>query len=157
MTPSVEPAGDCWSIEDSTDQEFLHQNITASAERLLTFLDLNRVEDIFEFPFSYSFPRNACESVSMIFAFLVEERYGVRDAAIIRGTDPKRYEHHFWVRVRGRIYDLTAQQFRSRGPILGAVATPLARRFKEQQEMHEADFIDQAEVIDLFHRGIIPF
>lgn len=157
MRPLVEPAGDCWSLEDSTDQESLHRNITASAERLLAFLDLNRVEDIFEFPFSCSFPRNACESVSMIFTFLVEERYGVRDAAIIRGTDPKKYEHHFWVRAHSRIYDLTAQQFRGHRPILGAVATPLARRFKEQQEMHEADFVDWAEVIDLFRGGIIPF
>ncbi|WP_051003720.1 hypothetical protein [Sphingobium sp. SYK-6] len=157
MTSLVEPGGDCWTIEDSTDQEFLHRNITASAERLLAFLDLNRVEGIFEFPSSRSFPHNACQRVSMIFAFLVEERYAVRDAAIIRGTNPRRYEHHFWVRACGRIYDLTAQQFRGRRPILGMVATPLARRFNEQQEMHDADSVERAEVIDLFRRGIIPF
>ncbi len=79
----------------------------------------------------------------MILAFLVEERYDVRDAAITRGTDPKRFEHHFWVWACGWIYDLTAQQFRSRRPILGASIPPLARRFKEQQEMHEADFVDR--------------
>lgn len=132
MRPLVELVGDCWTTGDGTDQEFLHRNITASAERLLAFLNLNRVKVIFEFPFFYSFPYNACESVSVIFAFLVEERYGVRDTAIIRGTDPERYEQHFWVRVRGRIYDLTAQQFRGRRPVLGAIATPVAMRFDEQ-------------------------
>jgi hypothetical protein len=148
---------DCRSGDEGTDQEALHRNITASAERLIAFLDINRDEEIFEFPFAFSFPRNACESVSMIFPFLVEERYGIADTAIIRGTDPKKYEHHFWVQVGDRIYDLTAQQFRGRRSILGAAATPLAARFKEQREMHEVDFVDREEVIDLFRRGIIPF
>lgn len=156
MRQSVEMAINCWTVDYSPNQKFLRRNLIASSERLLAFLNLNRVENIFKFPYSHSFPRNACESVSMIFALLVEERFGVQ-AAIIRGTDTKKYEHHFWVLAGGRIYDLTAQQFRGRQPILGAAVTPLARRFAEQQETHELGFVDRSQVIDLFHRGIIPF
>jgi len=148
---------ECRTIEDRNKQELFHRNMTASSERLLAFFYLNRIESIFKFPFSCSFPRNACKSVSVIFAFLVEERYGVQDAVIIRGTDSKKYEHHFWVRASGRIYDLTAQQFCGLRPILGSLTTPLALRFTEQEAMYDAGLVDRAEVIDLFRSGIIPF
>lgn len=135
----------------------LHGELVRSAYRLIAFLEENRESEGFDYPFGHAFPRNCCESVSMIFSYLAVARYGLEDVAVIRGTDPERYEHHFWVSAGGRVYDLTAHQFPGYRPVLGEIENPLSLRFSEHCEMHEPEFVDRGEVIDLFRRGIIPF
>ncbi len=142
---------------DAVSDTSIHDAAAQSARRLIAFLETNRTAAAFRFPFSSSFPRNCCEGVSMIFSILLEERYGLKDVAIVRGTDPHKHDHHFWVRADRRVYDLTAHQFRGCGIVLGGADTPGAERFTDQLQMHEPDVVDRGQVISLYRRGIIPF
>ena len=117
------PAASAAAVEHAerpSEDAWLKAQISQSARVLIDFLTENSATDAFEFPFSHSYPRNCCESVSMIFSYLLEEKYGLRDITIIRGTKPRLHEHHFWVRAAGLLYDLTAHQFPRRRPILVA-------------------------------------
>ena len=139
----------------------LKAQISQSARVLIDFLTENRATDTFEFPFSHSYPRNCCESVSMIFSYLLEEKYGLPDVTIIRGTKPRLHEHHVWVRAAGSLYDLTAHQFPGRRPILGverhAERHALFGSFPEHRAIHEHGFVDREEVLALHRAGVIPF
>lgn len=112
---------------------------------------------MFEFPFSRSYPRNCCESVSMIFSYLLEDKYGLMDVTIIRGTKPRLYEHHFWVWAAGCLYDLTAHQFPGQRPILGVERHALFASFPEHRVIHEHGFVDREQVLALYRAGVIPF
>lgn len=135
----------------------LNAQIGQSARLLIDFLTENRATDAFEFPFSHSYPRNCCESVSMIFSYLLGEKYGLSRVTIIRGTKPRLHEHHFWVRAAGSLYDLTAHQFPGRRPILGVERHALFDSFPEHRVIHEQDFVDREEVLALHRAGVIPF
>lgn len=135
----------------------LRAQIRQSAHHLMDFLTDNRSTSAFAFPFSSSYPRNCCESVAMIFSYLLEEKYRLADVAIIRGTKPRLHEHHFWVRVDGSLYDLTAHQFPNRRPILGVERHTFFAGFPEQRVLHEPDFVDREEVLTLYRAGVIPF
>lgn len=90
-------------------------DLDRSARALLAFLERNRQERIFDYPFGYSYPQNCCESVSLILTYLLEAKYGLDNVQIIKGTN-HRHEHHLWVMVGDLIYDLTAQQFVGKTP-----------------------------------------
>ena len=123
----------------------------------MAFLKANRRSELLDYPFAYSYPRNCCESVSIIFSHLLEEKYGLTDVKIVRGTKPQKYEHHFWVRTGGLLYDLTAHQFPQRQPILGVVQHSLFASFPEQRDLHEPDFVDREAVVALYRAGVLPF
>ncbi len=134
-------------------RQVVKADIDQSACRLVTFLDNNRKAEIFKFPFSYSFPMNSCQGTSLLFKFLLEEKYGIDRAVIVKGTKRNRYESHYWVELDGNIYDLTAHQFRGvREPIIGETYSPLKRRFPTQVADREYDFLDR-ETVNAFHRG----
>lgn len=135
----------------------LKAQISQSACILIDFLTENRATEVFEFPFSHSYPRNCCESVSMIFSYLLEDKYGLPDVTIIRGTKPRLHEHHFWVRAAGLLYDLTAHQFPRRRPILGLERHALFASFPEHRAIHEYGFVDREEVLALHRADVIPF
>lgn len=140
-----------------SEDAYLKAQISQSARVLIDFLTENRATDAFEFPFSHSYPRNCCESVSMIFSYLLEDKYGLPDITIIRGTKPRLHEHHFWVRAAGSLYDLTAHQFPGRKPILGVERHALFASFPEHRAIHEHGFVDREEVLALHRAGVIPF
>ena len=144
-------------VERPSKDAWLKAQISQSARVLIDFLTENSATDAFEFPFSHSYPRNCCESVSMIFSYLLEEKYGLPDIAIIRGTKPRLHEHHFWVRAAGLLYDLTAHQFPRRRPILGVERHALFASFPEHRAIHEHGFVDRKEVLALHRAGVIPF
>lgn len=135
----------------------LKAQINQSARVLVDFLTENRATDAFEFPFSHSYPRNCCESVSMIFSYLLEDKYRLPNITIIRGTKPRLHEHHFWVQAAGSLYDLTAHQFPGRRPILGVERHALFARFPEHCAIHEHGFVDREKVLALHRAGVIPF
>ncbi|NBW75723.1 MAG: hypothetical protein EBR34_07980 [Sphingomonadaceae bacterium] len=135
----------------------LKARISQSARLLIDFLTENRVTEVVEFPFSHSYPRNCCESVSIIFSYLLEDKYGLPDITIIRGTKPRLQEHHFWVRAAGSLYDLTAHQFPERRPILGVERHALFASFPEHRDIHVHGFVDREEVLALHRAGAIPF
>ncbi|APR53174.1 hypothetical protein CA223_04395 [Sphingomonas koreensis] len=135
----------------------LKPGIDASALLLLDFLERNRAEEHFEFPFSFSFPRNACESVSLILTYLIEEKYGLDTVEIIKGTKPKKHEHHFWVKVGDWQYDLTAHQFGQRKPIIGVFAHQLFLSYPEWGIERGRDFVERDAVLELYRAGVIPF
>ena len=60
--------------------------IEESVRRLVAFLERNKQDGAFDFPFSYSYPKNCCESVSLILTYLLEERYGLTNVVIIKGS-----------------------------------------------------------------------
>ncbi|WP_229668169.1 hypothetical protein [Stakelama pacifica] len=140
-----------------SEDAYLKAQINQSARVLIDFVTENRATDAFEFPFSHSYPRNCCESVSMIFSYLLEDKYALPDVTIIRGTKPRLHEHHFWVRAAGSLYDLTAQQFPGRLPILGVERHALFASFPEHRAIHEHGFVDREEVLALHRAGVIPF
>lgn len=135
----------------------LKVQITRSAHMLIDFLTENRATNAFEFPFSHSYPRNCCESVSMIFSYLLERKYGIENVTIIRGTKPRLHEHHFWVQAAGSLYDLTAHQFPGYRPILDVQRHALFDSFPEHRIIHKQDFVDRQEVLALYCAGVIPF
>lgn len=131
-------------------------NLDGSAGRLMAFLEANRAAEAFKFPFSYSYPRNCCESVSLILTYLLEEKYSLTNVVVIKGTKPRKHEHHFWVMVGNLCYDLTAHQFPKRKPIIGVLAHSLFFSFSEWKIEHGRDFVNREEVLSLYRAGIIP-
>jgi hypothetical protein len=128
-----------------------------SAEALLAFLERNRQERLFSYPLGSSYPKNSCESVSLILTFLLEEKYGLGNVRIIKGTD-RRHGHHLWVMAGDLIYDLTAHQFPGREPIVGALAHEfLLDEYPDCSIETGRDFVDRDEVIALYRAGVIPF
>lgn len=130
--------------------------LAASAAALIGFLEVNRSTRRIRFPFAYSFPQNCCEGASRIFSYLVAEKYD-RSAEVIKGTKPRKNEHHFWVRCEGLLYDLTAHQFSGRRPILGAERHSFLETFPLQVVSENPEFIDQRRVLELFRSGAIVF
>lgn len=125
---------------------------------LLRFLERNRRERTVKYPFGYSYPKNCCESVSLILTYLLEEKYKLDNVRVIRGSKPCGYEHHFWVMVGDWIYDLTAQQFAGQRPIVGVLAHPfLIDEFPEWALATDRSFVDRDEIVSLFRNGIIQF
>lgn len=129
-----------------------------SVRALLAFLERNRTERIFEYPFGYSYPQNCCESVSLILTYLLEEKYQLDNVTIIKGARRDLYEHHFWVLVGDLTYDLTAHQFPGHEPIIGVLAhTLFLDEFPEWEIETERDFVDRSRVISAYHASVIPF
>ncbi len=131
-------------------------DLNRSARKLLAFLERNLEEEVFEYPFSHSFPRNCCESVSLILAYLFEEKYCLDNVRIIKGTK-RGHEHHLWVTVGDLIYDLTAHQFPRRRPIIGVYYHRLPLSYPDWEIEKGRDFVDREEVVRLFRNGVIPF
>jgi hypothetical protein len=142
---------------DKKVTRFTKADIDASARLLVAFLERNEAERLFKFPFSYSYPTNCCESVSLILTYLLEEKYGLENVAIIKGTKPRKQEHHFWVVAGDWNYDLTAHQFSCRKPIIGVLAHRFFFTFPEWAVEHGRDFVDRDEVVALYRQGAIPF
>ena len=131
--------------------------IDGSAFKLMEFLKRNKTDRFFNFPFSGVYPKNCCESVSLIFTYLVIEKYGLANVSIIKGTKPEKYEHHFWVMVGDLHYDLTAHQFARCKPIIGVLKHPFFLTYPEIQVETERNFVECSEVITLYRNGFIPF
>lgn len=132
-------------------------NLDRSARALLAFLARNLQERLFDYPFGSSYPKNNCESVSLIFTYLLEEKYQLGNVRIIKGTN-RRHEHHLWVLAGDLIYDLTAHQFPSREPVIGALADKfLLDEYPDWSVEPKRDFVDRNEVIALYRAGVIPF
>lgn len=132
-------------------------DLDASARALLDFLHRNKSEKLLRYPFSFSYPENCCESVSLILTYLLEEKYGLNDVLIIKGTRPRKHQHHLWVTANGWIYDLTAHQFPRRKPIIGVLAHSFFFTFPEWTIEHGRDFVSRDEIVSLYRAGVIPF
>lgn len=131
-------------------------DLDRSARELLGFLERNIEEEIFKYPFSALFPQNCCVGVSLILAYLFEEKYQLDNVRIIKGTNEDT-EHHFWVMVGDLIYDLTAHQFHGQEPVIGASSHPLLSIYPDWEVEEGRDFVDRDEVVRLFRNGVIPF
>ena len=128
-------------------------DIDQSAWRLTDFLERNNNTEVFKFPHSFSFPTNCCQGSSLLFKLLLEEKYGIERAKIIKGRKRRKHEFHYWVELDGNIYDLSGHQFRGvPTPIVGESESKLKKRFPIQVEDQEYDFLDRDEVLAL-HRG----
>lgn len=132
-------------------------DVDQSAKVLLGFLERNSREEMFKFPFGYCFPKNACESVSLILTYLLEEKYAIGDVAIIKGSKTSGYDNHFWVVVNGLTYDLTAHQFPGFSPVIGSLANPMHHSYDEWKVEHRREFVERDEVVGLYRAGVIPF
>lgn len=132
-------------------------DVDQSAKLLLKFLEGNRHKQRFKFPFSYSFPKNACESTSLILTYLLEEKYGIDDVTIIKGSMASGYDNHFWVVVGGLTYDLTAHQFPGVEPIIGSLADPMHHTYDEWTVERRREFVERDKVVARYRVGVIPF
>lgn len=132
-------------------------DLDRSARALLAFLEQNLQERLFDYPFGRSYPKNSCQSVSLILTYLLEEKYRLGNVRIIKGTN-RRHEHHFWVMAGDLIYDLTAHQFPGREPVIGALADNfLLDEYPDWSVDTDRDFVNRDEVIALYRAGVIPF
>lgn len=136
---------------------FNRADVDRSAKVLLDFLERNSRDEVFRFPFSYSFPKNACESVSLILTYLLEEKYGLDNVAIIKASKASGYDNHFWVVVGDLSYDLTAHQFAGYRPIIGVLADPLHHEYADWTLEHRREFVERDEIVALYRAGVIPF
>ena len=133
-------------------------DLDQSARALLDFLERNQKEPIFEYRLGHAYPKNSCESVSLILTYLLEEKYKLDNVTIIKGTREDVYEHHYWVMVCDLIYDLTVHQFPGQSPIIGASThTPFLDEFPDREIETGRDFVDRAGVIAAYRKGIIQF
>lgn len=133
-------------------------DIDRSAHKLLAFLETNASNEVFPFHFSHSYPRNCCESVSLILTYLLEGKYRLDNVKIVKGTKRDVYEHHFWVTVGPLHYDLTAHQFAGHKPIIGTLSDSLfSDVFPDWEVEHGRDFIERGDVLGFSRAGIIPF
>ncbi len=67
-------------------------------------------KDTIDLPFLYGFPSNSCEAVSTYFAFLAMKEFPQASVEVVHGWN-KDDEHHYWVKIDGLVYDITADQF----------------------------------------------
>lgn len=65
-------------------------------------------------PFFYSFPENACQGASVFLGLFFTWLYPGAVINIVKGSHRTRGEHHYWVELNARVYDLTNDQFESR-------------------------------------------
>lgn len=135
----------------------IKRTLDASAVTLMAFMECNRNKRRFSFPFSYSYPQNACEGVSLIFRYLTLEKYGL-NVEVWRGRD-RTGEMHFWnVTSGGLIYDLTCSQFANTDAVIGKFVSTTSTRFKNEITVYRAeDHIERDVVVSAYRAGIIPF
>lgn len=146
------------NISDKAERPAPTQSaLVRSARLLMAFLERNRQERRLRYPFSLSYPHNCCESVSLIFIFLLEEKYGLTDAVLFMGAN-NRDERHFWVGVGPFFYDLTAHQFDGYEPVIGSWVHELAlNEFPEWSIEAPREIVDRDRVIELYRSGVIQF
>jgi hypothetical protein len=138
-------------------QTFRKAALDQSAKTLIAFLEQNKKDKILDYPFGSMYPANGCEGASLIFAYLVEEKYGATNISIYKGTKPRKSEHHYWVTVGDLHYDLTCHQFSGRKPIIGKLGHSFFFSYSEWRLEVSRDFVDRNEVVALFRSGVIPF
>ncbi|WP_313573977.1 hypothetical protein [Brevundimonas sp.] len=131
--------------------------LVRSARLLMAFLERNRQERRLRYPFSLSYPHNCCESASLTFIYLLEEKYGLSDVLLFMGAN-SRDERHFWVGAGNCFYDLTAHQFPGHEPVIGNWVHELALdEFPDWSIAARREIVDRARVIELYRSGVIPF
>lgn len=64
-------------------------------------------------PFFYSFPKNSCQGASVFLGLFFTWLYPSAAISIVKGSHPTRDEHHYWVELNAKVYDLTNDQFES--------------------------------------------
>ena len=83
-----------------------------------------------DLPHFYGFPENSCEGASCYLGFFLLKEFPSLKIEVIHG-DNGCDEHHFWVEVNGKIYDITVDQFLEvDSPVYEGLIHPLANRFK---------------------------
>lgn len=124
---------------------------------LIAFMEKNRFEKLFKFPFSYSYPTNCCEGASLIFRYLSLEKYDI-DVEVWRGKKPNG-EMHFWNVTRGGlIYDLTAHQFPREKAIIGKRTSVTANRFRSDVVLYRDERnLERDQVVAAYRDSLIPF
>lgn len=120
-------------------------------------MEENRNDGRFRFPFSYSYPQNCCEGVSLIFRYLALEKHGL-DIEVWRGRK-RSGEIHFWnVTSGGLIYDLTCSQFPKTKPVIGKFVSATSARFRHEIMVYRTeDHIERDLVVSAYRTEIIPF
>ncbi|MGM1189335.1 hypothetical protein [Serratia liquefaciens] len=64
-------------------------------------------------PFFYSFPKNSCQGASVFLSLFLTWLFPDAIIKVVKGSNRKRDEHHYWVEVNSKVYDLTNDQFNS--------------------------------------------
>jgi hypothetical protein len=140
----------------------LKLQIDTSARLLVDFLTVNAKRCLFKYTFRHSFPSNCCEGASLIFLYLIKEKYGITNAYLQMGENRRSGARHFWV-VVGDIYsyDLTAHQFGDLGivePIIGVLEHPLwTDNFSQWTDYRDSDHLKRESVLNAYRKGKIRF
>ncbi len=129
-----------------------------SARILGSFLEENRDTCIFNYPWAGIYPENCCHSASLLLLFLLEEKYGLQNVELVRGSNYQTDEAHYWVRADGLVYDLTAHQFSGLKPVFGIPeGSYLRERFPDSEVDAERTWLDREWVCRLYRADRIPF
>ncbi|WP_156408495.1 MULTISPECIES: hypothetical protein [unclassified Ensifer] len=129
-----------------------------SARALSTFLEQNQETCVLDYPFAVVYPKNCCQSASLMLLYLFEEKYGLPGVELVKGSNRETDESHYWVRAGGLVYDLTAHQFSGRTPVFGVPEGSYMRElFPESEIDPERTWLDRNEVCGLYRGDRIPF
>jgi len=100
----------------------------ALAIRIREYIQSNRSG--IDAPFIQGFPRNCCESASMILGVIFDRCYPDKQIQLIESKAIFEQGMHFWIEVDELVYDITCDQFsRFSGPIIGGSRSSLSHYF----------------------------
>ncbi|AXF77165.1 hypothetical protein LU604_03510 [Erwinia tracheiphila] len=77
----------------------------------LVFENTHNELDEIGIPFFYSFPKNSCQGASVYLSLFLTWIFPDASISVVKGSNRKRDEHHYWVELNNEVYDLTNDQF----------------------------------------------
>ncbi|WFC30143.1 hypothetical protein PT008_08105 [Proteus mirabilis] len=95
-----------------------------------------------DLPFFCTYPLNCCQGASILLGQLILDLHPNAEITIVKGSSRKDDNHHYWLEVDKKIFDLTVEQFVSwmnkkyhcpASPIYGDKKHPLAGYFFYKQ------------------------
>ena len=86
------------------------------------------------------FPKSSCETSSLVLGKILYDEFPEKEILLVKGTNTKKYEMHFWVEADGHTFDITADQFNGiEEPIYGLASSKIHKRFNCVEKIKISD------------------
>jgi hypothetical protein len=136
-----------WPGQSSVTLEGIN-DLKTLAKKLRSYFEVN-CRDL-ELHIVSRFPKNSCETSSLVLGKILCDEFPEKEILLVKGTNTKKYEMHFWVEAGGHTFDITADQFSGiEGPIYGPASSKIYKRFNYIEKMK----ISEALAINSFATG----
>lgn len=124
--------------------------VDALVKQIRTYLEENCQQ--LDLHIIHRFPVASCETASLLLGKILADKYPEKDIKLVKGTNSKKYEMHFWINADGNTFDITADQFKGvNAPLYGEESQVILNRFDDlelipiQQALLENDFSNTKE------------